>query len=383
MPYKLLLILLLPVISVSLHAQSGVFKSYYSKGKIMEEVSRVEDVYDGTSYWFYENGNLKKEITYDDGVVNGWAREYYESGLMSEEFYVVDGVRDGEYRAFFDNGALKEVATYRAGMLFSKTTFDYDSLYTASVDEFTGTKKYYDQRRKKELYICTIDVCPEPIGGMDAIYANLVYPEHARLYGLQGEVMLLAHVDVKGYVTSTQILKSVGLGMDDAASEAVKKTRFLPGKDGGSKVEANVTIKINFDLNNLPGNTDKEPVSLAELTLTDDTSGTSESLSMFRNFDCEYEVCPQPEGGMNALLENLYLPPSSMKNIEKGEVIVEADVDQYGFVRSTNILKGINSGIDQSIEVAVMETRFTPAQSGGENVRAFVKIIIPVEKDKK
>lgn len=376
-------ILLFLIFYVSLQAQSGVFKSYYSKGKVSAEISRVEDIYDGTSYWFYENGNLKSEITYDDGVVNGWVREYYENGLLKYEYHVSGGVRDGEYREYHDNGALKKIVTFREGVNGGESNFDYDSLYVASVDEFVGTKKYYEQRRKKELYICTVDVCPEPIGGMDAIYEKLVYPEHARLYGLEGEVMLSVFVNSKGFVTGVDVIKSLGLGLDDAAVNAVKETRFLPGKNDERKVDASVTIKVMFDLANPPVNSGLKQTSLAEITnpVTNGESG-KEGLKLYRNFDCEFEVCPEPEGGMQALLSNLYIPASVKRNKTEGEVIIEADVDKFGNVLDTQVLQGIQTGLDQSVEVAVLETRFTPAMQGGNIVRAKVKIIVPIRIEK-
>ncbi|GJQ63872.1 MAG: hypothetical protein SCALA702_29250 [Melioribacteraceae bacterium] len=368
--------------SFSLLAQSGVFKSYFSKGKVSAEISRVEDVYDGTSYWFFENGNLKSEITYDDGVVNGWVREYYENGLLKYEYHVSGGVRDGEYREYHDNGALKQIVTYREGVFGGGSSFDYDSLYIASVDEFVGTKKYYEQRRKKELYICTVDVCPEPIGGMDAIYEKLVYPEHARLYGLEGEVMLSVFVNSKGFVTGVDVLKSLGLGADDAAINAVKETRFLPGKNDNRKVDASVTLKVLFDLNNPPASSSISRTSLAEITNpVTGGAGGEEGIKLYRNFDCEYEVCPQPEGGMQSLIANLYIPASAKRNNTNGEVIIEADVDKFGNVLDTKVLKGLQPGLDQSVEVAVLETRFTPASQGGNNIRAKVKIIVPIRVD--
>lgn len=364
---------------ISIFSQSGVFKSYYSKGKISAEISRVEDIYDGTSYWFYENGNLEREVTYDDGVINGWVREYYENGLLTSEYHVTNGVRDGEYREYHDNGALKKIISYREGKFISQSSFDYDSLYVASVDQFVGTKKYYEQRRKKELYICSIDVCPEPIGGMEAIYEKLVYPEHARLYGLEGEVMLSVYVNTRGFVTGVDVIKSLGLGLDDAAINAVKETRFLPGKNKDRQVDAAVTIRVIFELSKAEGEGVNMGVSLADITNpVTGTHGESEEIKMYRNFDCEMEVCPEPVGGMNALLENLYIPASSKRNNTEGEVILEADIDKFGNVLDTKILRGLEKGLDQSVEVAVLETKFTPAQNGGENVRTKVKIIVPI-----
>ncbi len=52
--------------------------------------------------------------------------------------------------------------------------------------------------------------------------------------------------DEKGIVTKTEIAKGIGAGCDEAASWAVSKAKFIPGKQRGKPVKVRVSIPIRF-----------------------------------------------------------------------------------------------------------------------------------------
>lgn len=89
---------------------------------------------------------------------------------------------------------------------------------------------------------------PEPIGGVTGIMKNVVYPEIAKRAEVQGRVVVLAFVDESGSVTKAEIVKSIGAGCDEAALDAVLKTKFKPGKQNGNPVKVQVLIPIVFKL---------------------------------------------------------------------------------------------------------------------------------------
>ena len=75
------------------------------------------------------------------------------------------------------------------------------------------------------------------------------YPFIAQQAGIQGRVVIKAFVDKNGLVTKTQILESVDPTLDEAAREAVKRTRFSPAQQGtGNSVGAWITIPVDFKL---------------------------------------------------------------------------------------------------------------------------------------
>lgn len=92
------------------------------------------------------------------------------------------------------------------------------------------------------------DVLPEPIGGIEEIIKNVVYPASAKESGIEGKVLVKAIVDENGKVIKTEILKSVSDDCDKAAMDAIKKTKFTPALKDKKTVKAEVVIPIMFKL---------------------------------------------------------------------------------------------------------------------------------------
>ena len=75
------------------------------------------------------------------------------------------------------------------------------------------------------------------------------YPEIAQEAGIEGVVVVQAFIDEKGRVKETLILKSVpNTGLDEAAMEAIRKTRFRPAKQRERAVGVWISIPVNFKL---------------------------------------------------------------------------------------------------------------------------------------
>jgi TonB family protein len=74
------------------------------------------------------------------------------------------------------------------------------------------------------------------------------YSEEARKAKHQGTVMLYVQIDPSGRATNIKVVKSLGLGLDEKAVEAVQKWKFSPGKKDGKPVTVEATIEVNFRL---------------------------------------------------------------------------------------------------------------------------------------
>ena len=75
------------------------------------------------------------------------------------------------------------------------------------------------------------------------------YPEIAQEAGIEGVVVVQAFIDEKGRVNETLILKGVpNTGLDEAAMEAIRKTRFRPAKQRERAVGVWSSIPVNFRL---------------------------------------------------------------------------------------------------------------------------------------
>ena len=76
-----------------------------------------------------------------------------------------------------------------------------------------------------------------------------IYPEIAQEAGIEGVVIVQAFIDAKGRVKETLILKGVpNTGLDEAAMEAIRKTRFRPAKQRERPVGVWISIPVNFKL---------------------------------------------------------------------------------------------------------------------------------------
>ena len=106
------------------------------------------------------------------------------------------------------------------------------------------------EEKKEEAphYFVAVEEMPEPIGGIAAIQQLITYPEIAKRAGVEGKVYVLAFVDESGNVTNAKIIKGIGAGCDEAAIDAVRQTKFKPGKQRGTPVKVQVSIPIVFKL---------------------------------------------------------------------------------------------------------------------------------------
>ena len=74
------------------------------------------------------------------------------------------------------------------------------------------------------------------------------YSEEARKAKYQGTVVLYVEIDSSGKATNMRVVRSLGLGLDEKAMEAVKLWKFKPGAKDGKPVTVAATIEVNFRL---------------------------------------------------------------------------------------------------------------------------------------
>lgn len=74
------------------------------------------------------------------------------------------------------------------------------------------------------------------------------YSEEARKAKFQGTVQLSIVVNAAGQVTDVSVVRSVGLGLDERAVEAVRQWKFRAGMVDGKAVAMRATVEVNFRL---------------------------------------------------------------------------------------------------------------------------------------
>jgi TonB family protein len=74
------------------------------------------------------------------------------------------------------------------------------------------------------------------------------YTEEARAAKFQGTVLLNADITRDGIPTNIKVARSLGLGLDEKAIEAVRQWKFKPAAKDGKAVTMTVTIEVKFHL---------------------------------------------------------------------------------------------------------------------------------------
>jgi protein TonB len=74
------------------------------------------------------------------------------------------------------------------------------------------------------------------------------FSEEARQAKHYGTVILVVDVDTTGRAVNFRIAKSLGLGLDEKAMEAVSRWKFRPAQRNGRAVTVPATIEVNFHL---------------------------------------------------------------------------------------------------------------------------------------
>jgi TonB family protein len=74
------------------------------------------------------------------------------------------------------------------------------------------------------------------------------YSDEARKEKYQGVVLLQVIVGEDGRPRDVRIARSLGLGLDEKALEAVRQWRFEPGRLNGRTVAVVVNVQVNFRL---------------------------------------------------------------------------------------------------------------------------------------
>ncbi len=74
------------------------------------------------------------------------------------------------------------------------------------------------------------------------------YSEEARVAKYQGTVVIATEVWPDGLAHNVLVTRSLGLGLDEKATDAISQWRFKPGTKDGQPVKVRATIEVNFRL---------------------------------------------------------------------------------------------------------------------------------------
>jgi antitoxin component YwqK of YwqJK toxin-antitoxin module len=144
--------------------RDGIWKKYFSSGKIKHEITYIKGKPDGYAKFYYENGNVSEEGIWK---MNKWVGEYkyyFENGNMSYLWnYNESGKRTGEQKYYYENGnvmiegewndgkesgIIKEY--YESGSLKSEKNFAEGVLEPATVKTYEPKMVVVKQQPEKQ-----------------------------------------------------------------------------------------------------------------------------------------------------------------------------------------------------------------------------------------
>ena len=101
-----------------------------------------------------------------------------------------------------------------------------------------------------------VEEMPSFVGGEDARYqflaSNIIYPEKAATYQIQGTVYVSFIINGEGYVTDVKILRGIGGGCDEEAVRVVQMMpKWNPGKQKGKSVRVLFNMPIEFRISGI------------------------------------------------------------------------------------------------------------------------------------
>jgi TonB family protein len=169
------------------------------------------------------------------------------------------------------------------------------------------------------------------------------YSEEARKAELEGTVLLTLVVDALGHARNIGVVRSLGLGLDERAVEAVNAWKFRPGSKDGQVVAVIATIEVNFHLQG----------------------------SSYPGWRLGRAVFQIPDGASRPILTEFAQPKThAYKGAGQNSTVLQFEVDSDGIPRQLKFTVDPEREVKNDLLAAVKKWRFTPAEKDGMPVSA-------------
>lgn len=89
---------------------------------------------------------------------------------------------------------------------------------------------------------------PQIVGGIGAYYIHIEYPEEALLQGIEGRLLLSFVVETDGRTSGVEVIRTLHPACDSAAVRALRRTRFVPGRQDGEIVPVRMHLPVRFKI---------------------------------------------------------------------------------------------------------------------------------------
>jgi len=200
---------------------------------------------------------------------------------------------------------------------------------------------------------------------------NIAYPEQARKENIEGTVVLSFVVEKDGYISNPLVVKDIGggcgvealrvaSGMNQALKDA--NLTWMPGKNGGKTVRAQVNVPIKFKLQDPPD----------FVIIGYDT--------VYVVFDDSLTFSGGEEALIATLAGNLHYPVDYKDSCRVGAMDMTLRVDRQGYVKVIDLADYWNLGWEfqwEAIKAASATYRqWNPAVRNGKTVPSSYNISV-------
>ncbi len=167
--------------------------------------------------------------------------------------YYISGLEEGKYdlsvsKMGYKNIIFKDV-TIQAGKS-KKLDFKAEKVVIdlANVDDSPQTPPP-PAGSDDDIVFVAFDTPPKPVGGFAVIQEQVVYPDLARIAGIEGRVTVYAQISEEGQVLKTKVVKSLGNnGCDESAVTAIRSVDWKPALASGKPVTVWIAVPVDFKL---------------------------------------------------------------------------------------------------------------------------------------
>lgn len=175
------------------------------------------------------------------------------------------------------------------------------------------------------------------------IYANVQYPDSARMQGIEGTVVVNFVVNPDSTISNAKILRDIGGGCGAATLTVINALnplglKWAPGKQQGIPVKVGMNIPVKFKIKEVP------PYDV----INGDT--------IYNTFDKALSFTGGETAMADFLSKNLKYPVAGNDSCSIGTVEIKALVEANGIVRILEMNDFSNLGIDYQFEAISVTT---------------------------
>ncbi|PSR03156.1 MAG: energy transducer TonB [Bacteroidetes bacterium QS_8_68_28] len=129
-------------------------------------------------------------------------------------------------------------------------TLDLNESLTKTADKKAPPEPDEGEEEKEEVVpFAVIEQKPKMVGGTEALYEEVEYPQFAKRADITGTVYLQFTVQKDGSLTDMKVLRSPHESLSKEAIRAIKAMEFEPGRQRKEPVKTRMSQRVTFELN--------------------------------------------------------------------------------------------------------------------------------------